>query len=71
MPDTADLDRYLIHAGRDTVHKMKTGIWPGSGKTVANTTRTECGCLTTHMSEIQGKQLDRVPEENFCKHCFR
>jgi hypothetical protein len=62
-------NRFLLHAGSDVLHKMKIDQLPHLGQ-IANTTRTECGALSTHMSEVSEEEADEVPLKNHCKHCF-
>jgi len=70
MADTDTKPKYVIHAGTDTVHKLQTSRMGTTMQTVVNHTRTECGTLTDHMGKIEEHQLERVPDSNFCSHCF-
>lgn len=40
------------------------------GKAVLNTTKTECGHLTTHMSRIKEERVEDLSDSLKCEKCF-
>lgn len=65
MPDFSNC---VIHAGSDKIHKL---VYREVGtRSWLNKTRTECGCLTTHMSQISEKAAEEFSQPRYCKHCF-
>jgi len=63
-----DFSHCVIHAGSDKIHKL---VYREVGnRSWLNLTRTECGCLTTHMSQISEKEAEELSKSRYCKRCF-
>lgn len=65
-----DVDRYVIHAGSDRIHKIKVTWGRGPRTTYYNSTQTQCGALTTYMSRISAEDVKALSDSLRCKRCF-
>ena len=69
MPaETEDMERCVIHAGSDKIHKLRYRKL--TSLTTLNRTMTECGTLTTYMSRISAEEAQDLPDSHRCKRCF-
>lgn len=65
-----DVDRYVIHAGSDKIHKIKVTWGRGPGTIYYHSSQTQCGALTTYMSPISDERARALPTRLHCRRCF-